>query len=141
MPVLQVGLLVFFLLVAVLHFMYSWWLLIPCFCAGEPHGLLTFICSSLWHRRQPCLLIIATRPESNVADQQCVPGVMYWRLPRKDGACAEETNARLMLLCRAAGRRRLCKCIHAAGQGGGALTEGILAGCSIPGRQRGNRPG
>ena len=43
MPVLQVGLLVFFLLVAVLHFLYSWWLLIPCLCTGEPHGLLTFI--------------------------------------------------------------------------------------------------
>ena len=43
MPVLQVGLLVFFLLVAVLRFMYSWWLLIPCLCTGEPHGLLSFI--------------------------------------------------------------------------------------------------
>jgi hypothetical protein len=25
---------------------------------------------------------------------------MYWRLPCKDGACAEETNARLMLLAK-----------------------------------------
>ena len=35
MPLLQVGLLAFFLLVAVLHFMYSWWLLFFCLCTGK----------------------------------------------------------------------------------------------------------
>ncbi len=34
MPLLQVGLLVFFMLVATFHFMYSWWLLIFCLCTG-----------------------------------------------------------------------------------------------------------
>ena len=34
MPLLQVGMLVFFLLVAVFHFMYSWWLLFLCLCTG-----------------------------------------------------------------------------------------------------------
>ncbi|CAL5228292.1 g11397 [Coccomyxa viridis] len=34
MPLLQVGMLVFFLLVAVFHFMYSWWLLSLCLCTG-----------------------------------------------------------------------------------------------------------
>lgn len=44
MPLLQVALLAFFLLVAVLHFMYSWWLLFVCFCTGQApplyHGSL-----------------------------------------------------------------------------------------------------
>lgn len=35
MPGLQVGLLVFFLAVAILHFWYNWWLLAPCFVTGE----------------------------------------------------------------------------------------------------------
>ena len=36
MPVLQVGLLAIFLAVAVLHVMYSWWLLLLCLCTGPP---------------------------------------------------------------------------------------------------------
>ena len=34
MPGLQLGLLMFFLAVAVLHFWYNWWLLVPCFITG-----------------------------------------------------------------------------------------------------------
>jgi fatty acid desaturase len=35
MPVLQVGLLAFFIAVALLHFWYDWWLLGPCFLTGN----------------------------------------------------------------------------------------------------------
>ena len=42
MPLLQVGMLVFFLLVAVFHFMYSWWLLSLCLCTG---GFPILICN------------------------------------------------------------------------------------------------
>ena len=41
MPLLQVGLLVFFLLVAVFHFMYGWWLLFFCLCTGGTPVLLS----------------------------------------------------------------------------------------------------
>ncbi len=34
MPGVQLGLLLFFLAVAVLHFWYNWWLLVPCFVTG-----------------------------------------------------------------------------------------------------------
>ena len=36
MPVLQMGLLAVFMVVAVLHVMYSWWLLLLCLCTGLP---------------------------------------------------------------------------------------------------------
>ncbi|KAK9918138.1 hypothetical protein WJX75_001533 [Coccomyxa subellipsoidea] len=34
MPALQMGLLFFFVAVAILHFWYNWWLLVPCFVTG-----------------------------------------------------------------------------------------------------------
>ncbi|EIE19722.1 hypothetical protein COCSUDRAFT_54594 [Coccomyxa subellipsoidea C-169] len=34
MPALQMGLLFFFVAVAILHFWYNWWLLAPCFVTG-----------------------------------------------------------------------------------------------------------
>ena len=50
MPVLQVGLLVTFLAVAVLHVMYSWWLLLLCLCTGLPSPAPLIQVSEARHR-------------------------------------------------------------------------------------------
>ncbi|CAL8471388.1 g10930 [Coccomyxa elongata] len=56
MPGLQLGLLFFFLAVAVLHFWYNWWLLVPCFITGLLGGAVYVNAFTLLSREvQPCL--------------------------------------------------------------------------------------
>lgn len=60
MPALQMGLLFFFVAVAILHFWYNWWLLVPCFITGWlPSTLLTVQCI-LISRSTSCCCTVRT---------------------------------------------------------------------------------